>query len=115
MAHALSRKDDVAAITIAHCDIQDAIKDGMQNDLESKKLIELATQGKTRRFWVKDGLYLTTGRRVYVPKFWSIRRDIFKESHDILCDAHPGQQRTRKLINDIYFFPHMQDNIECYV
>ena len=115
VADALSRKYELASITTAHCDIQDAIKYGMQHDPKAKKQMELAAQGKTWRFWIENGFLLTTGRRVYVPKFGSIRRDIFKESHDILCDALPGQQRTRKLINDIYFFPHMQDNIECYV
>ena len=90
VADALSRKAELAAITTVHCDIQDAIKDGMQHDLEAKKLMELAAQGKTRRFWVKEGLLLTTDRRVYVPKFGTIRRRIIKESHDTPWAGHPG-------------------------
>lgn len=54
----------------------------MQHDPEAKKLMELAVQGKTRRFWVENGFLLNTGRRVCVPKFVSIRRRIIKESHD---------------------------------
>lgn len=40
---ALSRKAELVAITTTHCNIQDAIKDGVQQDLEAKKLMELAT------------------------------------------------------------------------
>ncbi|XP_055814610.1 uncharacterized protein LOC129884317 [Solanum dulcamara] len=61
VADALSRKFELAAITTAHCDILDAIKDGLQYNLEAKRLMELAAQGKTRRFWVEDGLLLTAG------------------------------------------------------
>ena len=115
MADALSRKAELAAISTVRCDIQDAIKDGVQHDPEAKKLMELAAQGKTRRFWVEDGLLLTSGRRVYVPKFGSIRRRIIKESHDTPWAGHPGQRRTRALIEAIYFWPRMQDDIECHV
>lgn len=74
VADALMRKVELAAITTTHCDIQNTIKDGMQHDLEDKKLMELAAQGKTRRFWVEEGLLLTNVRRVYVHNFGSIRR-----------------------------------------
>ncbi|XP_049394692.1 uncharacterized protein LOC125858983 [Solanum stenotomum] len=63
----------------------------LQHDPEAKKLMELAAQGKTRRFWVEDGLLLTSGRRVYVPKFRTIRRQIIKKSHDTPWAEHPGQ------------------------
>ena len=64
MADALSRKAELDAITTARCDIQDAMKDGMQQDSEAKKIMELVAQGQTRRFWVEDGFLLTTERRV---------------------------------------------------
>ncbi|XP_070009636.1 uncharacterized protein [Nicotiana sylvestris] len=73
VADALSRKVELAAITSARWDIWEAIKEGMQHDLVAKQLIELANKGKTRRFWIEDGLLLTTGRRVYVTKFGDIR------------------------------------------
>lgn len=115
MADALSRKAELASITTFHCHIQDAVRDGMQHDPEAKKLMELAAQGRTRRFWVEDGLLLTSGRRVYVPKFGSIRRRIIKESHDTPWAGHPGQRKTRALIEAIYFWPRMRDEIECYL
>ena len=71
---ALCRKAELATITTAHCDIQDAIKDGIKHDPKAKKLMDLDAQGKTRRFWVENGFLLTIGWRVYVPKFGSIKR-----------------------------------------
>ncbi|XP_055824227.1 uncharacterized mitochondrial protein AtMg00860-like [Solanum dulcamara] len=61
VADALSKKFELAAITTTYCDIQDAIKDGLQHDPEAKRLMDLAVQGKTKRFWVEDGLLLTAG------------------------------------------------------
>ncbi|XP_049381211.1 uncharacterized protein LOC125845715 [Solanum stenotomum] len=101
VADTLSGKVELAVITTAHCDIQDAIKDGMQHDLKSMKLMELAAQGKTRRFWVKDGFLLTSERRVYVPNFGSIKWRIIKKSHDTPWTGHSGQRRIRALIEAI--------------
>lgn len=42
VAYALSRKAELAAINTTHCDIEDAIKDGMQHDREAKKIMKLA-------------------------------------------------------------------------
>ena len=51
-ADPLSRKAELSAITTSHCDIQYAIKDGMQHDPKAKKLMEFIVKGKTRHFWV---------------------------------------------------------------
>ena len=90
MADTLSRKAEHASIITTHYDIQDAVKDGMQYDQEAKNLMELTAQGKTKCFWVEYGLLLTTSRRVYMPKFGSIRRNIIKESQYTPWDVHPG-------------------------
>ncbi|XP_049410573.1 uncharacterized protein LOC125873753 [Solanum stenotomum] len=95
VADLLRGKADLATITNAHCDIQDSIKDRMQHNMEAKKLMELAYQGNTRRFWVEDVFFLTVGRSVDVPKFDSIRRQIIKESHDTLWVGHSGKRSTR--------------------
>lgn len=47
VADALSRKAKLAAITIAQFDIQKSIKKGLSHDPEVKRLVELASQGKT--------------------------------------------------------------------
>lgn len=45
VADALSRKAELAAITIAHYDIWESIKEGSSHDPKEKRLMELASQG----------------------------------------------------------------------
>ena len=66
VADALSRKIELASISSVRSEFQSAIKDGMQRDPEAKKIMQLAAQGQSNRFWVKDGFLLTTGRRIYL-------------------------------------------------
>ncbi|KAL6329497.1 hypothetical protein AAG906_021505 [Vitis piasezkii] len=80
-----------------------------------KSLITLAHEGKTKRFWVKDGLLYTKGRRIYVPKWGNIRRNLIKECHDTKWPGHPGQRRTRALLESTYYWPQIQDEVEAYV
>lgn len=90
VANALSRKAELAAISTAQYDICEAIKEGLKHDLKAKRFMKLATQGKTLRFWIEDGLLLIVGWRVYVPKYGNIRQKIMKENHDTLWARHQG-------------------------
>ncbi|KAL5826612.1 hypothetical protein ACOSQ4_018409 [Xanthoceras sorbifolium] len=58
------------------------IKEGLQHDSLGKSLVGLATDGKTKRFWVQDDLLYTVGNRLYVPKFGNLRKNLIKECHD---------------------------------
>ena len=58
-----------------------------------------------RRFWVEDGLLYTKGKRLYVPKWGNIRRNLIKECHDSKWAGHPGQRRTRALLESVYYWP----------
>ncbi|RVW79090.1 Retrovirus-related Pol polyprotein from transposon 17.6 [Vitis vinifera] len=58
---------------------------------------------KTKRFWVEDGLLYTKGRRLYVPKWGNIRRNMIKECHDTKWAGHPRQRRTRALLESAYY------------
>nr|XP_016437676.1 PREDICTED: uncharacterized protein LOC107763697 [Nicotiana tabacum] len=65
---------------------------------------QLANQGNTRHFWVKDGLLLTTGQRFYVPKFGDIRRRIIREIQDTMWAGHLDkveQQQPRGLLEPL--------------
>ena len=59
----------------------DLLREGLQHDPVAC-LITLAHKGKTKRFWVEDDLLYTKGRRLYVPKWENIRRNLIKECHD---------------------------------
>ncbi|GKD44333.1 hypothetical protein Tco_1268978 [Tanacetum coccineum] len=68
VADALSRKAKFAAITEAQFFLQDRIKEGLEHDPLAKKIIVLAKDGKTQRFWLKEDMLFTKGDRLYVPK-----------------------------------------------
>ncbi|RVW96014.1 RNA-directed DNA polymerase-like [Vitis vinifera] len=50
-------------------DIMDLLGEGLQHDPVAKSLITLAHEGKTKWFWVEDGLLYTKGRRLYVEAY----------------------------------------------
>ena len=93
----------------------DLIKEGLQYNPVAKSLISLAFEGKTRRFWVEDGLLYTKDKRLYVPKWGNIIRNLIKECHDSKWAGHPGQRRTRALLESVYYWPQIRDDVETYV
>nr|XP_048326679.1 uncharacterized protein LOC125421524 [Ziziphus jujuba var. spinosa] len=80
----------------------------------AKQLLQLAMEGKTKRFWIEDGLLYTKGRRIYVPWWDNIRKNLIKECHDTKWAGHPGQKRTRALLETNYYWPQMWDDIEMF-
>lgn len=115
VADALSRKSELASISSALGDLPTRIKEGLDYDPMTKELAKLAEQGKTRQFWLEDGLLYTKRRRLYVPKWGDLRRDLIRECHDTKWAGHPGQRRTRALLESSYFWPQMRDQVELYV
>ncbi|RVW44493.1 Retrovirus-related Pol polyprotein from transposon 17.6 [Vitis vinifera] len=104
VADALSRKTELASMTSQpQGDIIDLLREGLKHDPVAKSLIALAHEGKTKRFWVEDDLLYTKGRRLYVPKWGNIRRNLIKECHDTKWAGHPGQRRTRALLESAYY------------
>ncbi|KAL6323857.1 hypothetical protein AAG906_005853 [Vitis piasezkii] len=92
LVDALSRKTELTFMTSqAQRDIMDLLREGLQHDLMAKSFIALAHEGKTKRFWVEDDLLYTKGKRLYVPKWGNIRRNLIKECHDTKWSRHPGQ------------------------
>ncbi|RVW98232.1 Retrovirus-related Pol polyprotein from transposon 17.6 [Vitis vinifera] len=56
------RKAELASMTSQpQGDIMDLLREGLQHDPVAKSLIALAHEGKTKRFWVEDGLLYTKG------------------------------------------------------
>ncbi|KAL5831624.1 hypothetical protein ACOSQ4_016978 [Xanthoceras sorbifolium] len=99
VADALSRKAELATMRSApQGEVINLIKEGLQHDSLGKSLVGLANDGKTKRFWVQDDLLYTVGNRLYVPKFGNLWKNLIKECHDTKWAGHPGQQRTRALL-----------------
>lgn len=62
--------------------LTDRIREGLDKDPLAKSLMVAAPEGKTRRFWVKDGLLFTKGDRLFVPKWDNLRRELLRECHE---------------------------------
>ena len=115
VADALSRKGELANISRPQGNLRGRIKEGLQHDSLAQTIIQLVREGKTRRFWEDDGLILTKGKRIYVPSYDNLRREVMKECHDSKWAGHPGIHRTLALVGDSYYWPHLKDDVEAYV
>nr|GEX38417.1 hypothetical protein CTI12_AA187700 [Tanacetum cinerariifolium] len=89
--------------------------EGLEHDPLAKKIVALAKDGKTRRFWLKGDMLFTKGDRLYVPKWGDLRRIILKECHDSKWAGHPGIKRTLALVEGTYYWPRMEDDVETFV
>ena len=111
----ISKPYRMSAISMVEGDIVHTIKEGLHHDPLAKKLVELAREGKTKRFWLENDLLYTKGRRLYVPKWENLRRKLVRECHDTKWAGHQGQRRTLALIESSYYWPQMRDEVESYV
>ncbi|GKC95346.1 putative nucleotidyltransferase, ribonuclease H [Tanacetum coccineum] len=64
--------------------------EGLEHDPLPKKIIALAKDGRTQRFWLKGDMLFTKGDRLYVPK-------------------------TLALVEGTYYWPKMRDDVETFV
>ncbi|GJU42206.1 putative nucleotidyltransferase, ribonuclease H [Tanacetum coccineum] len=110
----LSRKAEFAAITQAQFFLQDRIKERFEHDPLAKKLIALAKEERTLRFWLKGVMLFTKGDRLYVPKWGNLRRAILKECHDSKWAGHPGITRMFPLVKGTYYWPRMGEDVETF-
>ena len=117
VADALSRKAELVTLSMSQpkSDLVMRIKEGLQQDPLAKDLLGKVLEGKTRGFWQEEGILLTKGDRLFVPRWGNLRREVIKECHDSKWAGHPGVERMTALIQASYFWPHMRDDIEAYV
>ncbi|KAE8692579.1 hypothetical protein F3Y22_tig00110831pilonHSYRG00022 [Hibiscus syriacus] len=115
VADALSRRYNMELVSMPTGQMRERIKEGLSHDPMATLLIELATEGKTRKFWLEGGLLYARGHRLYVPQFEGLRKELMKECHDSKWAGHPGIHQTLALITDSYYWPHMGDDVEAYV
>ncbi|TXG60985.1 hypothetical protein EZV62_012348 [Acer yangbiense] len=117
MAEALSRKAELATMNASQPQrtLINRIKEGLQQDPLAKSTMKLANEGKTRHFWLDEGVLLTTEIPVYVRKWENLRKDIIKECHDSKWAGHLGMTRTLALLQNSYYWPQMWDDVDAYV
>lgn len=115
VADALSRKAELAAMSTVKGELLTRIKEGLQQDPLAIELVKAAREGKTKQFWVEDELLYTKGKRLYIPKWDNLRRELIKECHDTRWAGHPGQKRTMALVEILYYWPKMKESVDLYV
>ncbi|OWM75776.1 hypothetical protein CDL15_Pgr009420 [Punica granatum] len=115
VADALSRRVELAAISRLESPLLGWIKEGLQHGAKVRILLELTREGKSRQFWCEDDLVYTKGRRVYVPLYDNLRREILRECHDSKWAGHSGIHRTLALVEERYYWPQLRDDVETFV
>ncbi|KAL0434183.1 UNVERIFIED_CONTAM: hypothetical protein Slati_2752600 [Sesamum latifolium] len=120
---ALSRRADLASLgsiaalssSIVATSIRDRACELLSKASAAQGLDHLVEQGKARQFWLDDGLLMTKGNRLYVPKGGDLRKSLISECHDTLWMGNQGEERTYALVQRPYYWPQMRDDIETYV
>ncbi|CAL1370495.1 unnamed protein product [Linum trigynum] len=79
VADALSRKSAAASISPPMFPFKERIVEGLGHDPFAKTIADYIEQGKTRRFWMKDGLIMTKVERVFMPRCANLMKEIMKE------------------------------------
>ncbi|KAG8485497.1 hypothetical protein CXB51_021848 [Gossypium anomalum] len=115
VADALSRKMKFATINQLNGFLLEHIRKGLSHDPTTKSLVELAKEGKTKRFWLDGELLYTHGHCFYVPHYGKLRKEVMKECYDSRWASHPGMRRTLALLEDRYYWPHMGEDVKTYV
>ena len=84
---------------------------------ESHSLDALRAQAltdETKGFEMEDSLLLYTGRLV-VPWVNNLPTDLIKEAHNQVSTAHPGRDKTYRLLRPRYYWPRMKADIDRFI
>jgi transposase InsO family protein len=73
-----------------------------------------ARAGSTEFTLLGDRLLLHSGRLV-VPAAGHLRTRVIQEAHSRLVTAHPGRNKTRKLVTTRYWWPKMRSDVDVFV
>ena len=91
--------------------LQDAIRRGYANDTW---LRDANSQGVARLSVNSVGLFLHDDK-VYVPNDVIVKRLIWQELHDAKYSGHFGVSKTRKAVEQLFWWPKLREETEDYV
>ncbi|KAL0373054.1 UNVERIFIED_CONTAM: Transposon Tf2-11 polyprotein [Sesamum calycinum] len=123
VADALSRRADLATLgsiaalssSAVATSVRDRARELLPGDPAAQSLVHLVKQGKAQEFWLEDGLLMTKGNRLYVPKGGDLRKLLISECHDTLWAGHSREEHTYALVQRAYYWPQMLNDVETYV
>ena len=78
-----------------------------------RKYREDAKDGKSE--WTLENGLLKYQKRLVVAEDRNLRTRLIAEAHCQVSTAHPGKNKTRKIIGDRYYWPGMTIDIDRYI
>jgi hypothetical protein len=80
-----------------------------------EKYREEARQNPTGHFTMIGNEYLLYNGRLVVPDVDNLRTRVIEEAHGRLTTAHPGRNKTRRILSAHYWFPGLPGDVDRYV
>ena len=91
------------------------ILEGQLQDPQMIKLKEEIEKGKKAEFQIRDDGMIVKGRRMCVPEYGELKRDIMEEAHSSACAMHPGSTKMYKTLKEHYWWNGMEKEIASFV
>lgn len=66
-------------------------------------------------FTFHDEAYVAYQGRLVVPEYDNLRTKIIRDVHGTQVTAHPGKHKTKELVQDRYWWPHLSGDVSRYV
>lgn len=117
VADALSRKTILVVVNLSMSErsLVRRNKDELTQDLLAKSIVAFVNEGKTSRVWLNDVLLYAKERRIYIPKWGDLRKELIKKCHDSKWAKYPGVKHTNPLLKNFYCWPRIREYVEAYV
>ncbi|KAE8676710.1 hypothetical protein F3Y22_tig00111582pilonHSYRG00743 [Hibiscus syriacus] len=121
-ADALSRRVDLAALRCVapisasrvSNEIRHLIVNFSKQDPQVVALMKMVKKGISKCFWIENGLLMTKGPRMFVPRAGNLRQKLLKECHDTPWVGHPGWRRTVAFLGQGYYWPQIRQDVMDY-
>ena len=82
---------------------------------DAPEMIELRSQTADSNDWKLENGLLQYKNRLFVPGTNNLRTHLIHEAHDQVSTAHPGQNKTIRILRSRYYWPKMSDTIRQYI
>jgi transposase InsO family protein len=107
------RELQLAPIENESLDLVDRILTANRTSESLTEFRKMVNEGQTD-WQLRDGLILYKNRLV-VPEDNNLRTELIKEAHEQLSMAHPGRNKTCRLIGARYYWPNLPRDIARYI
>src|SRR5438045_9639996 len=104
---------ELCSINKSGLDFIDELLQANRTATSLQEYCEEAKDGKGK--WTLENGLLKHQERLVVAKDQNLRTHLIAEAHCQVSTAHPGKNKTCKIIGDCYYWPGMTIDIDWYV